>query len=100
MNRRGFLMGLGGAVLAAPAIVRVAANLMPIHAPTVYSLTHTADGWIILRNMVGSVGGPIMAKRGAFSRQYMGRPPMYTVAESGVIFSSLSPYGPLRMGPA
>lgn len=35
MNRRGFLMGLGGAVLAAPAIVRVAANLMPVRATVV-----------------------------------------------------------------
>lgn len=30
MNRRGFFVGAAAALLAAPAIVRVAANLMPV----------------------------------------------------------------------
>lgn len=52
MNRRGFLIGAGCAVLAAPAIVR-ASSLMPVRVPKVvvpevvlYTPTgHALDAW-------------------------------------------------------
>lgn len=65
MNRRGFLMGLGGSVLAAPAIVRAAANLMPIRsAPAMipFEFSTTQTYWIdvdaALREYIRAMGVP------------------------------------------
>ena len=52
MNRRGFLIGLGAALVAAPAIVRIA-NIMPVRAPRLLTLDE------ILRakaSMIDSIG--------------------------------------------
>lgn len=44
-SRRGFLLGAGATLLAAPSIVRVAANLMPVSAKAIDNgLWLTSDG--------------------------------------------------------
>lgn len=41
-TRRGFIFGGAATVLVAPVIVRAAASLMPISAPTVYPIYRTS----------------------------------------------------------
>ena len=43
--RRGFLFGAGAALLTAPAIVRVAANLMPISSASKYDFVREIHGY-------------------------------------------------------
>lgn len=45
-TRRGFLFGAGASLLAAPSIVRVAANLMPVSTAAI-STTYGLRPWLI-----------------------------------------------------
>jgi hypothetical protein len=49
--RRGFLFGAGAALLTAPAIVRVAANLMPISAASKYDFVREIHGYDMINDI-------------------------------------------------
>ena len=44
-SRRRFFMGAAASLLAAPAIVRVAANLMPVSSASKYDMVREIFGW-------------------------------------------------------